>query len=267
MVGRVFRSGTKFKCKFNRNDFRKTKTFDTYEEAVEWRNAQSDARGFTNNKWRNIPDGAVEVQLQNGLTTVVDTIDLPLVEKRTWWAHHGYVVSEDRPLNTSFYLHRLIAGTPDGMETDHLDRDPLNNRRSNLRVVTLTQNQRNRTANTNNTSGHHCISEKIMLYFYYKGDGPPRERVAVQYSQHVDGGPERARARIFEKHRTYHSPGPITEHCCWSVKVGATTIDARKTFTYQSGDPVDKERALKAAIAFRDAAQARIGSTNGKQPA
>jgi len=42
------------------------------------------------------------------------------------------------------YLHRLIAGTPKGKDTDHRDGDKLNNRRSNLRVCTRSQNNANR---------------------------------------------------------------------------------------------------------------------------
>src|SRR3546814_4168420 len=32
------------------------------------------------------------------------------------------------------YMHRIIAGTPKGMETDHINCDGLDNRRVNLRV-------------------------------------------------------------------------------------------------------------------------------------
>ena len=38
------------------------------------------------------------------------------------------------------YLHRLIAETPDGLDTDHRDGDGLNNRRRNLRPATESQN-------------------------------------------------------------------------------------------------------------------------------
>jgi hypothetical protein len=50
-------------------------------------------------------------------------------------------------------LHRLINNTPSGYDTDHLDRNPLNNCCTNLRTVTRQENLRNRSAQKNSTSG------------------------------------------------------------------------------------------------------------------
>ncbi len=41
-------------------------------------------------------------------------------------------------------MHRLIAQPPEGMEVDHVNGDSLDNRRSNLRVVSRRENLRNR---------------------------------------------------------------------------------------------------------------------------
>jgi hypothetical protein len=42
-------------------------------------------------------------------------------------------------------MHSVVAGTPDGMTTDHINGDGLDNRRCNLRVCTWSQNRRNQT--------------------------------------------------------------------------------------------------------------------------
>lgn len=58
-----------------------------------------------------------------------------------------------RPYHGSRFLHRFILNGPVGMEIDHADGNPLNNRRSNLRLVTHQQNGQNVRPRRNNTSG------------------------------------------------------------------------------------------------------------------
>jgi hypothetical protein len=50
-------------------------------------------------------------------------------------------------------MHRVIAGTPIGMETDHINRVKLDNRRANLRIVTHVQNIANIGVRRHNSSG------------------------------------------------------------------------------------------------------------------
>lgn len=66
--------------------------------------------------------------------------------------------------NKMVLMHRLIMHPPSNKVVDHINGDGLDNRRSNLRVVTQAQNLQNRTMNRNNSSGvsgiyfdkHHC---------------------------------------------------------------------------------------------------------------
>ena len=50
----------------------------------------------------------------------------------------------------SIRLHKLITGFP---LTDHINGNPLDNRKSNLRLATKEQNAKNRSVQSNNTSG------------------------------------------------------------------------------------------------------------------
>lgn len=60
-------------------------------------------------------------------------------------------------------IHRIIyesvnGAIPPGMEIDHIDHDELNNKISNLRLVSRTENMRNRSLSKNNTSGVNGVS-------------------------------------------------------------------------------------------------------------
>ncbi len=54
-------------------------------------------------------------------------------------------------------MHRVINKTPKGMDTDHINRDKLDNRKSNLRSVTRTINQYNRYIRKDNKSGYQGV--------------------------------------------------------------------------------------------------------------
>ena len=58
----------------------------------------------------------------------------------------------DGPGSTLIHLHREIAKTPKGMATDHINGDPLDNRRENLRIVTREENVQNNQGRENASS-------------------------------------------------------------------------------------------------------------------
>lgn len=50
----------------------------------------------------------------------------------------------------AIWMHRVIAGTPDGLFTDHINGDTLDNRRCNLRFCTTSENAMNRKRRRDN---------------------------------------------------------------------------------------------------------------------
>jgi hypothetical protein len=64
----------------------------------------------------------------------------------------------DYPSLVVRYIHREILSVPDGLECDHVNRNPLDNRRKNLRIATSTQQKGNqRILRTTNKSGYRGV--------------------------------------------------------------------------------------------------------------
>lgn len=80
-----------------------------------------------------------------GKFMLVDVEDVPKVAGIKWHlTDTGYAVN--RTNGTNIRAHRLIMNTPIGMDTDHINRDKLDNRKSNLRVCTRSENLHNKQA-------------------------------------------------------------------------------------------------------------------------
>lgn len=90
------------------------------------------------------------IQVSRGYTAVVDAEDFAALSAFTWhplFGSRGRVyarrtVRVDGRRRT-ILMHREIARPARGVDVDHADRDGLNNRRSNLRLVTVSQNMAN----------------------------------------------------------------------------------------------------------------------------
>ena len=105
-------------------------------------------------------EGAIAyVPLTQGLEAIIDADAVHLVDKWNWfaWLCHGIMYAargqSEGGKRKQIPMHRVIAETPDGLDTDHKDGVGLNNRRSNLRVATRSQNMHNKRMQCNNTSG------------------------------------------------------------------------------------------------------------------
>lgn len=100
------------------------------------------------------------IDLPHGHKTRIDAADWLLVKDLTMYkGKNGYVTfTQYNPAtqkNTPQYLHLfLVGGAVEGHHVDHENGDTMDNRRSNLRVVTIQKNQINRhRLNKNNSTG------------------------------------------------------------------------------------------------------------------
>lgn len=101
-------------------------------------------------KYIVIDGDSAYVELTQGRVAVIDAADVNLIGVRLWHLNSDGYAKANAIVNgkpTLVALHRVILGNPKGV-IDHIDQDPLNNRRSNLRVCTDQENQRNQRPRT-----------------------------------------------------------------------------------------------------------------------
>ena len=98
-------------------------------------------------------------------TTIFDIEDIPLVQKYKWCLKRGkdgytdYVECGGSTSAERYLLHRLLMGDYDTFEdTDHKNGNGLDNRKSNLRQCTTTQNLLNRTKQIDSLLGFKNIT-------------------------------------------------------------------------------------------------------------
>lgn len=130
---------------------------------------------------------AHKITLPTGEVALVDITDAYLVGQYRW--HRGgtgnrYVAASTPKGEPPLYLHRLIKAPGPAELVDHIDGNPLNNRRSNLRIVTPSQNAANLTETKNQTG-----FRGVAMY------GPRRFRAMLEHHGAVFRGPSRRTAK------------------------------------------------------------------------
>lgn len=97
-----------------------------------------------------------EIETIDGQKIKIDTEDIPLASKYRWYINvAGY--AEAKSKKETKYLHRIIADAPEVFSynevVDHINGDKLDNRKSNLRIVSQRENAKNRHKYSKNRSG------------------------------------------------------------------------------------------------------------------
>lgn len=93
------------------------------------------------------------IPLTQGKIAIVDDEDYCRINQYKWFAHntHGNLWYAERNQSyvngkrstTQIKMHRVILNLNDNLLVDHIDGNGLNNQKSNLRIVTMRQNQQN----------------------------------------------------------------------------------------------------------------------------
>lgn len=92
----------------------------------------------------SVPEGAVAIPVGE-YAVLIDAADLDLASSYTWRVRrHPRTGKAYAVATTGIAMHQLIARTPKGFDTDHVNANSLDNRRANLRAATRAQNNANR---------------------------------------------------------------------------------------------------------------------------
>lgn len=107
--------------------------------------------------------------LRGGRSFIFDREDLPLVQQYNWsMDRYGYVLGNlhGHRKSSTVRLHRLLMNAPDGMIVDHINGDPSDCRRENLRIATQQQNTQNAGLPSSSTTGYKgvCYDKKEGKY-------------------------------------------------------------------------------------------------------
>lgn len=96
-----------------------------------------------------------EIPLTQGKVTFVDDQDFTLVSKFKWCCKGPYARRAERidGKYKTVLLHRFLLQANPGQIVDHIDRNPLNNIRANLRITDVSTNNHNIDPTCRNKSG------------------------------------------------------------------------------------------------------------------
>lgn len=94
-----------------------------------------------------------KIKLNKGKFAIIDDDDYERVSKKIWWcevkknkkaiyACNSLYIKEKQRV-TTLRMHRFIMGAKKGVQIDHINGNGLDNRKSNLRFCTNSQNRRN----------------------------------------------------------------------------------------------------------------------------
>lgn len=114
------------------------------------------------------------------LECVIDISNFEIVSNYpfTWSANKWkYVVAVKK--KSIIFLHKLIIPI-EGM-VDHVDRNPLNNQRSNLRAVTAKENAQNRSMRSDNTSGFRGVVWNKQFSKWMAYCGVDRKKICLGF--------------------------------------------------------------------------------------
>lgn len=137
------------------------------------------------------------VTTARGDKIVADINDYDLIKRYSWCiSKTGYPVANIDHRTTK--MHQYLLGRIDGMVVDHIDGNPLNNKRSNLRMCDQRDNARNVAPKRKNRDGYPGVRETTSGTFHARIFVDGKEKYIGAYKTYEDA--VKARKEAEEKY-------------------------------------------------------------------
>lgn len=123
------------------------------------------------------------IKLASGDRVKVDDDDCAELRAHKWHLSNGYASRHKNDgTGGKIYMHRVVSKTPENMHTDHINGNKLDNRKSNLRVVTASQNHMNRRKDSRKG-----LTSQLKGAQFHKASNLWRSRIKVE-GRHISLG-------------------------------------------------------------------------------
>jgi len=149
------RRGVSYEVRIHHKDFNLSKTFKTEAEAEQYICLTNVREGLPIKNKFTVYEDRVLVELHGNKLLICDYDDIDIVESYTWCCADGYAATNISGSPTMQYFHNMVMKHPTGIAVtvDHINRNSLDNRQVNLRLVDKTTQCINCGICSNNKSG------------------------------------------------------------------------------------------------------------------
>lgn len=168
-----------------------------------------------------IEGATLEMPLSRGYVTVVDAVDSDLTQYK--WsvvdARNLYAIRrvQENGQRLTIRLHRLIMERiiqrtlEEDEFVDHIDGDPVNNRRSNLRLATKSSNAQNAGRKSTNTTGYKGVcamrDARTKKIYYRASISVKRKRYSLGVFRTPEEAFESYKKAAIKYHGEFHNLG------------------------------------------------------------
>ena len=88
---------------------------------------------------------------------IVDADDYDRLAQHRWHLHAGRYVARFSKQHRLILMHREILDAPESHQVDHISRDGLDNRKTNLRIATAAENLQNKSSYRGSSSAYRGV--------------------------------------------------------------------------------------------------------------